>query len=144
MRYSQLPDKQRNALNIFVKLMRATNKSTGRVHEHLKADNLTVSQFGVLEALYHLGPLSQSELGNKILKSNANLTTVVDSLEKKMLVERERASDDRRRVTVKLTESGNELISRVFPRHAQVVTNELAFLSDQDKDTLEKLLRKFK
>lgn len=144
MKYSQLPDKQRNALNLFVKLMRASNQLTSRVHEHLKDDNLTISQFGVLEAVYHLGPLSQSELGNKILKSNANLTTVVDSLEKKMLVERERASDDRRRVTVKLTESGKELISRVFPRHAQVVTNELAFLSDQDKDTLEKLLRKFK
>ncbi|SHO53479.1 MarR family winged helix-turn-helix transcriptional regulator [Desulfopila aestuarii] len=144
MKYSQLPDKQRNALNLFVKLMRATNKLTSTVHEHLKDDNLTISQFGVLEAVYHLGPLSQSELGNKILKSNANLTTVVDSLEKKMLVERERASDDRRRVTVKLTESGKELISQVFPRHAQVVTNELAFLSDQDKDTLEKLLRKFK
>jgi len=144
LKYSQLPDKQRNALNLFVKLMRASNQLTSRVHEHLKDDNLTISQFGVLEAVYHLGPLSQSELGNKILKSNANLTTVVDSLEKKMLVERERASDDRRRVTVKLTESGKELISRVFPRHAQVVTNELAFLSDQDKDTLEKLLRKFK
>ena len=42
--------------------MRATNKTTSNVHEHLKDDNLTVSQFGVLEALYHLGPLSQSEL----------------------------------------------------------------------------------
>lgn len=144
MKYGQLPDNQRNALNLFVKLMRATNTSSSRVHEHLKDDNLTVSQFGVLEAVYHLGPLSQSELGNKILKSNANLTTVVDSLEKKMLVERERASDDRRRVTVKLTESGKELISRVFPRHALVVTNELAFLSDQDRDILEKLLRKFR
>lgn len=144
MKYNQLPDTQRNALNIFVKLMRATNKTTSRIHGHLKSDNLTVSQFGVLEALYHLGPLSQSELGDKILKSNANLTTVVDSLEKKMLVARERASDDRRRVTVKLTESGKKLISRVFPRHAQVVANELAFLSKDDKDTLEKLLRKFK
>lgn len=144
MKYNQLPDEQRNALNIFVKLMRATNKATSRIHEHLKNDNLTVSQFGVLEGLYHLGPLSQTELGNKILKSNANLTTVVDSLEKKKLVKRERANEDRRRVTVVLTESGEALISRVFPRHAQVVTNELAFLSDQDKDTLEKLLRKFK
>lgn len=143
MKYNKLPDKQRNALNVFVKLMRATNKTTGRIHKHLKDDNLTVSQFGVLEALYHLGPLSQSELGDKILKSNANLTTVVDSLEKKALVERERASEDRRRVKVKLTDSGEELISRVFPRHAQVVTKELAFLSEQDKDTLEKLLRKF-
>ena len=144
MKYSQLPETQRNALNLFVKLMRAANTAAGRVHEHLKEDNLTVSQFGVLEALYHLGPLSQSELGSKILRSNANLTTVVDSLERKMLVERERASDDRRRVTVKLTESGRELIAHVFPRHAQTVARELAFLSDHDRGLLESLLRKFR
>lgn len=83
MKYSKLPVNQRNALNVFVKLMRASNTVNTRIHGHLKEDNLTVSQFGVLEALYHLGPLSQSELGIKILKSNANLTTVVDSLEKK-------------------------------------------------------------
>ena len=144
MKYNKLPDKQRHALNLYVKLMRATNKTTGKIHRHLKDDNLTVSQFGVLEALYHLGPLSQSELGEKILKSNANLTTVVDSLENKILVERKRTSEDRRRVTVHLTESGRELIAKVFPRHAQVVAKELEFLSDKKKSTLEKLLRKFK
>lgn len=143
MKYNKLPEDQRHALKVFVKLMRAANKATGRIHEHLKDDNLTVSQFGVLEALYHLGPLSQSELGEKILKSNANLTTVVDSLEKKRLVVRKRTVEDRRRVTVHLMESGKALIAKVFPRHAQIVTRELEFLSDNDKDSLEKLLRKF-
>jgi MarR family 2-MHQ and catechol resistance regulon transcriptional repressor len=124
--------------------MRATNRATSKIHEHLKDDNLTVSQFGVIEALYHLGPLSQSELGEKILKSNANLTTVVDSLEKKTLVVRKRSDEDRRMVTVHLTEPGRELIAKVFPRHAKVVTRELEFLNDKEKDALEKLLRKFK
>lgn len=144
MKYNKLPDNQRHALSVIVKLMRAANKTNNNIHEHLKEDNLTVSQFGVLEALYHLGPLSQTELGEKILKSNANITTVVDSLEKKFLVVRERAREDRRRVTVSLTESGNKLIAKVFPRHAQVVTRALAFLSDQEKEALEKLLRKFR
>lgn len=144
MKFNKLPEYQRHALNVFVKLMRATNTATNRVHEHLKEDNLTVSQFGVLEALYHLGPLSQSQLGEKILKSNANLTTVVDSLEKKTLVVRERASEDRRIVTVHLTGVGIELIEKVFPRHAQVVAKELEFLSKDEKDALEKLLRKFR
>jgi MarR family 2-MHQ and catechol resistance regulon transcriptional repressor len=98
----------------------------------------------VLEALYHLGPLSQGQLGVKILRSNANLTTVVDSLEKKKLVLRKRAGEDRRKITVQLTGDGIELISRVFPRHAQVVTREMEFLSDDEKSALEKLLRKFR
>ncbi len=144
MQFKKLPNNQREALNVFVKLMRATNSVASRVHGHLHGDNLTVSQFGVLEALYHLGPLSQSELGKKILRSNANLTTVVDSLEKKNLVERARAGEDRRKVTVHLTKRGSELIAKVFPRHAEVVAKELEFLSEEEKDTLEKLLRKFR
>lgn len=144
MKINRLPKSQRNALSVYVKLMRATNRATSRIHEHLKEDNLTVSQFGVIEALYHLGPLTQSELGEKILKSNANLTTVVDSLEKKKLVVRKRSDEDRRRVTVHLTDPGTELIAKVFPRHAKVVTRELAFLTDPEKDSLLDLLRKFK
>jgi MarR family 2-MHQ and catechol resistance regulon transcriptional repressor len=144
VKYNTLPENQRHALNVFVKLMRATNTVTNRIHGHLQEDNLTVSQFGVLEALYHLGRLSQSELGKKILKSNANLTTVVDSLEKKNLVVRDRASEDRRKVTVHLTETGKELIAKVFPRHARIVAKELEFLNEDEKDALGKLLRKFK
>ena len=144
MKYRDLPDKQRRSLSVYVKLMRAANKVTGKVHEHLKEDNLTMSQFGVLEALYHLGPLSQGELGQKILKSNANLTTVVDSLERKALVERRRGDDDRRRITVHLTASGRELISRVYPRHAEIVGQVLNFLNREDKNILSGILKKFK
>lgn len=143
MKYNKLPDNQRHALNVFVKLMRATNTATNRVHEHLKEDKLTVSQFGVLEALYHLGPLSQTQLGEKILKSNANLTTVVDSLEKKHHVIRKRDEEDRRKVAVHLTETGRKLIARVFPRHAKAVSLELEFLSKEEKTVLENILRKF-
>ena len=144
MKYNRLPKNQRDALSVYVKLMRATNQTTSKIHGHLRDDNLTVSQFGVLEALHHLGPLPQSELGEKILKSNANLTTVVDSLERKTLVMRKRAEEDRRRVTVYLTESGRELIARVFPRHAEIVAKAFEFLSDEEKDILSNLLRKLK
>ncbi len=143
MKVNKLSKDQRSSLRVYVKLMRAANQATTNIHGHLREDNLTISQFGVLEALYHLGPLSQSELGKKILKSNANLTTVVDSLEKKKLVVRHRVEEDRRRVTVELTDSGHELIAKVFPRHAGIVTRELAFLSDKEKKTLSELLRKF-
>lgn len=144
MKYNRLPKNQQDALSIYVKLMRTANKTTSKIHGHLRDDNLTISQFGILEALYHLGPLSQSELGEKILKSNANVTTVVDSLEKKTLVIRDRKGKDRRRVTVHLTKSGRELIAKVFPRHAEVVAKAFEFLSDEDKDILSNILRKFK
>jgi len=144
MKYNQLPKNQRKALSLYVKLMRAANRTTSRIHRHLADDNLTVSQFAVLEALYHLGPLCQGELVQKILKSNANLTTVVDSLEKKSLVRRDRSGTDRRRVTVHLTDTGEMMISRVFPRHAIIVAEELKFLSDEEKDELTTLLKQFR
>jgi MarR family 2-MHQ and catechol resistance regulon transcriptional repressor len=143
MKYAQLPEDQRRALNLYVKLMRATNRATSRIHRHLNDDNLTVSQFAVLEALYHLGPLCQGDLVRKILKSNANLTTVVDSLEKKSLVRRDRDGTDRRRVTVHLTDNGKQLIARVFPRHAEIVAREFDFLSDHEEIELAKILKKF-
>lgn len=143
MKYNKLSEKQRNALNVYVKLMRATNWITNRIHQHLRDDNLTVSQFAVLEALYHLGPQCQGELVEKILKSNANLTTVVDSLEKKSLVRRDRSGSDRRKVTVHLTEAGEELIMRVFPRHAEVAEKEFEFLSNEEINALNKILKRF-
>ena len=144
MKNTEITEEQRNTLGLYIKLMRATNMVTGRIHNHLKVDNLTVSQFAVLEALYHLGPLSQGELVEKILKSNANLTTVVDSLEKKQLVRRDRPESDRRRIVVHLTDAGESLIARVFPRHAEVVEKELAFLKSDEKNMLASILRRFK
>lgn len=142
MKYNQLPESQRHALNVYVKLIRASNRATRNIHRHLQDDNLTHSQFAVLEALYHLGPLSQGQLVQRILKSNANLTTVVDSLEKKNLVTRDRSSTDRRRVNVILTNSGKEMIARVFPRHAEIVEQNFGILSDNEKEQLIGLLKK--
>lgn len=134
--------RQKLALDTFIKLMRATNSVSSRIHQPLQVDNLTQSQFGVLEALHHLGPLSQGELGEKILKSNANLTTVVDSLEKKELVTRRRCEKDRRRVEVELTLSGRKLISRVFPRHAEQISEAFAVLSVAEQKELGRLLKR--
>ena len=90
------PPEQRTALDAFIKLTRAAESVEARAHGTLRGQGLTVSQFGVLEALYHLGPLCQGELAGKLLKSGGNLTTVVDNLERRGWVERQRGEGDRR------------------------------------------------
>ena len=132
---AQLTKQQHQALSVYVKLMRATNRTTRDIHRHLQQENLTHSQFAVLEALYHLGPLSQGELGQKILKSNANLTTVIDSLEKKNLVLRQR-------IDVRLTEAGESLVARVFPRHAEIIAAEFSVLTEKEQRVLADLLKR--
>lgn len=129
-------------LNLYIKLARAFNDVTAATQGHLQQENLTPSQFAVLEALYHIGPLNQGQLSRKILKSNANITTVVGSLEKKKLVMRHRPASDRRVAEVHLTADGRQLIARIFPLHADKIRQRMSVLSDRQQDQLATLLKK--
>jgi MarR family 2-MHQ and catechol resistance regulon transcriptional repressor len=130
-----------NALNAFIKLQRAAESVSARVHTVLPPE-LTVTQFGVLEALHHIGPLCQSELAEKLLKSGGNLTLVVDNLEKAGYVARERDPADRRFVVVKLTPKGQAFIATLFPKVVANVTREMAALSSTEITDFGRLLKK--
>jgi MarR family 2-MHQ and catechol resistance regulon transcriptional repressor len=130
------------ALKTYVKLMRAAESITTRAHKHLSSAGLTVSQFGVLEAIHHLGPLSQKELGRKILRSSGNITMVIDNLEKRRLVRRERDTSDRRIFIVHLTDEGQKLIRKIFPSHAALITGEMSVLNATDQTALGNLCKK--
>lgn len=103
---------------------------------------LSTSQFAVLDALLHLGPLCQKELGEKILKTSGNMTMVIDNLEKGGLVIRERQIDDRRFVLVHLSDGGRALMVDLFPRHAAAISREMAILSPAEQDELGRLCKK--
>jgi MarR family 2-MHQ and catechol resistance regulon transcriptional repressor len=135
------PIEEINALNAFIKLQRASESVSARVHAVLP-EELTVTQFGVLEALHHIGPLCQSELAEKLLKSGGNLTLVVDNLEKAGYVQRERDPADRRFVVVKLTPKGQTFIAALFPKVAANVTREMATLSSTELFDLGRLCKK--
>ena len=84
------------ALNAFIKLTRATDSLLARLARREAFGDLTPRQFGVLESLYHLGPMRQGEISAKLLTSGGNITLVVENLEKGGLVRRERSLEDRR------------------------------------------------
>jgi MarR family 2-MHQ and catechol resistance regulon transcriptional repressor len=130
------------ALNTYIKLMRASDSVTARLNSLFTVEELTISQFGVLEALLHLGPMCQRELGQKILKSSGNITMVVDNLEKQGLVIRQREGEDRRFVTVYLTEEGSRLIGEIFPRHVEAIVEEMSILTSAEQEELGRLCRK--
>lgn len=130
------------ALDTFIKLVRATESVSTRIHRRLAETDLTVSQFGVLEALFHLGCLYQRELAEKLLKSGGNMTLVIDNLEKRSLVKREREPDDRRCIKVCLTEKGHQLISQIFPSHVAAVVDEMSILTPDEQAELGRLCRK--
>ncbi len=130
-----------NALNAFIKLQRSAESVSARVHSVLP-EGLTITQFGVLEALHHIGPLCQSELAEKLLKSGGNLTLVVDNLEKAGHVLRERDPADRRFVVVKLTENGQAFIAALFPKVVARLTDQMNALSSTELADLGRLCKK--
>lgn len=140
-RYLGTKDEVR-ALDTYIKLARAAESVSSRIHRHLADADLTVSQFGVLEALLHLGPLYQRELAEKLLRSGGNMTLVIDNLEKRELVKREREADDRRCIKVCLTEKGKQLINQIFPSHVAAVVNEMSILTPEQQEELGRLCRR--
>lgn len=132
---------EKRALNAFIKLVRAAQSVSGRVESRFSEIGLTVSQFGALEALVHLGPLNQKALAGKILKSTGNITMVVDNLEKRGLVERVRDEEDRRHYSVRATRKGRALIGSFFPGHVQRIVAEMGSLTPEEQEELGRLCR---
>lgn len=130
-----------SALDAYIKLMRASESVSSHINAVLPA-SLTLSQFSVLEALLHLGPLCQRQLAAKLLRSTANLTLVVANLEKGGLIKRVRQADDLRFVSVSLTAKGRRLISALFPKVATAVTREFSVLSVPEKTELGRLTKR--
>jgi MarR family 2-MHQ and catechol resistance regulon transcriptional repressor len=132
----------KRALNAFINLARATNSVQARLSAQLEEQGLTVGQFGVMEALLHLGPMSQCALGEKLLRSGGNITLVIDNLEKHGLARRERQTEDRRTIVIHLTPKGLRLIKRVFPAHAKMILKEMSQLEPSEQEDLRRLCRK--
>jgi MarR family 2-MHQ and catechol resistance regulon transcriptional repressor len=132
---------ERAALDAYIKLMRAADSVTARLDPLMRAADLTVGQFGALEALLHRGPLCQRDLGRKLLRSGGNITVVVGNLARRGLVRRHRGPQDRRFVTVTLTDKGRRLIGGIFPRHVRHVVRELEALSPPQQAELGRLCR---
>src|SRR5437016_6422627 len=107
--------REKQALDAYIKLMRGSQSLNERLTPLLEAAGLSGSQFGVLEALYHLGPLCMKALAEKILRTSGNLTLVIKNLERGGLVTRKQEANDRRYFTIHLTDKGRKLIGRVFP-----------------------------
>ena len=129
-------------LNAFIKLNRAVDSLHLRLNQKGTLQEVTSSQFAVLEVLYHLGSLCQGEISAKILKSTGNMTMVIDNLEKHGYVRRRRDTEDRRMVHIELTEAGKNKIEEILPGHVAAIMEEMSSLTPKEQETLGELARK--
>jgi len=135
-------EEEQRALSTFIKLVRATETVITSTSAHLVDAGLTPTQFGVLEALYHLGPMRLCDLAAKHLRTSGTLTIVVDNLEKNGLVERRPSPTDRRSVMVHLTDAGRSTIADLFPAHARGVAEAMSALTEDEQVELGRLCKK--
>ncbi len=135
-------ERERLALNTLVKLVRSAGALGTALAGPMAEQGLTESQFGILETLLHLGPQQQSVLADKILRTTGNVTQVIDKLEQRGLVRRERLAGDRRCILVHLTSAGEALIGDLFPAHAARVADAMDGLTPQEQRELGRLCRR--
>ena len=133
--------REKLALDTFIKLIRSGNSLSSGINLILTKNSLTESQFNVLDALYHLGHLTQKELGKKLLKSGGNITMVIDNLEKRGLVKRRRGEKDRRTFTIHLTGKGRNKIKFVLPGIVKFINEEMNILTSKEQYEMQKMCK---
>ncbi|MGH9631292.1 MAG: MarR family winged helix-turn-helix transcriptional regulator [Bryobacteraceae bacterium] len=132
----------RKGVHLWLLLWKTTKALEVYARRSVESTGLCLSDFGVLEALLHKGPLPVSAFGKKILVSSGSVTAAVDRLERAGLVERMGAAMDRRSRIVHLTAKGSELIKRLFEEHARDMEQAFSYLDGPEREALAGLLRK--
>lgn len=132
-----------SGVHVFLVLWKAASAVQTYAEKSISDLEMCGSDFAVLEALLHKGPLPVNEIGRKVLLTSGSITIAVDRLENKDLVERRSHGTDRRARIVHLTKAGRKLITRVYAEHA-VDMEQLASasLTKQERKMLIRLLKK--
>lgn len=130
------------SLKLFVVLNRAMESIQKKVANDIKRYGLNLTEFAVLELLYHKGEQPIQKIGQKVLLASSSITYVVDKLEKKGYLVRKACPEDRRVTFAELTTKGNKFISDIFPTHEQEIHRILGGLSMVEQEQMIKQLKK--
>ncbi|MBI2796296.1 MAG: MarR family transcriptional regulator [Gemmatimonadetes bacterium] len=136
------PEREARGLALWVALTRAQDS----VAQHSAADiarhGITGGEFGILELLYHKGPMFLNEVQKRVLVSSGGVTYLVDRLVERGLLERRLCQSDRRARYAALTRKGRALLRQVFPEHARAIADAVSALTPEEQKQARILLRK--
>jgi MarR family 2-MHQ and catechol resistance regulon transcriptional repressor len=133
---------QDRALKLFVVLERAAQSVVRGLQRNADLQGLTHTEFEILEALYHKGPLLLGDVQKKVLLTSGGVTYTVDRLAEKGLVERRECETDRRARWAALTPKGESVMSKIFPPIAKQIEETMSVLSAREQDEAIAALRK--
>ncbi|WP_257348587.1 MarR family winged helix-turn-helix transcriptional regulator [Pseudalkalibacillus decolorationis] len=137
---------EKKATNLSLKSLVVLSRTNHAVMEHIKKDirshGLGVTEFAVLELLYHKGEQPTQRIGEQILITSGSITYVVDKLEAKGYLERKRCPEDRRVIYAHISDKGRALMDEIFPEHSKSIEAMFQNLTNEEKETLIVLLKK--
>jgi MarR family 2-MHQ and catechol resistance regulon transcriptional repressor len=131
-----------NELKTLTILFRSTNAFEQWIKEDMKAYHLNVTEFGVLEALYHKGELTIQTLKEKILIANSSLTYVLSRLIDKAFIQKKQQKQDKRVYKISLTVKGRRVFDSIYKTHLKNMRTKLDILTPDEERTLQMLLKK--
>jgi len=126
----------------WVVLSKAARSVADRANQSIADTGLGTTDFAILEALLHKGPMPVNTIGKKLLLTSGSITTAVDRLVAKGYVARNDHPDDRRIRVVELTAAGRDLIGPAYARHEKDLEQLVSVLTATERTTLVNLLRK--
>lgn len=129
-------------LQLVIAIARSYQAIEQGVRPHLAGEGLGMTEFAVLEVLYHKGALPLGEIRDRILVTGASTTYVVNKLEKRGFMRRRTSAEDQRVVFGELTPNGRALLDSVFPAHVARLREIMACLSVAEKRSAARLLRR--
>jgi MarR family 2-MHQ and catechol resistance regulon transcriptional repressor len=131
---------------IDLRLFRVWLKASKTIFDHVVKDveryGISIENFMILELLYNKGPHTIQKISEKLSIPSGSITYVVDKLEKKEFVKREPSPTDRRASNVVITDKGHSLFKEIFPQHVQVISENLSYISNEEKIQLTDFLKR--
>lgn len=131
-------------VTLWLALWRAADAVGGHARRDVARQGLCYTDFAVLEAVMHKGPLPVNVIGRLVLLTSGAITTAVDRLETRGLVERQAHPADRRARLVGLTTAGHEFMRVIWTDHETALEKAASALDSDERRTLFRLLLKLK
>lgn len=139
-----MSDFKNPSVKAMVVMRKAFRTIDAKVSETFKQDDLTPTQFSVLDVLYSKGPMKIAELIDSILATSGNMTVVIRNMEKKGWIARHTFPSDKRACLLTLTDAGRQVIEHALPLHIEKIEETFSVLTEDEQEELIRLLKKFK
>ncbi|MCX7875037.1 MAG: MarR family transcriptional regulator [Melioribacteraceae bacterium] len=137
-----MSDKFKLALELFEVLSKATDKLRKVQAKQMFEQKLTAPQFSVLEVIHKHGSLPLKKISEELMVTGANITCVIDNLEKENYVKRVPSNEDRRVINAELTSAGRSKIDSILPTYTKNISDVFSPLNENEQKELIRLLSK--